>query len=205
MANLAQGTYIQLGLALAADGPSEAKKLARSRALSEVVENESGRLLPAIRGWLRDQNEAEDVLQDVFEEFVESYDLDEVIESLGAWLMTVARNKVFDRFRRKKTQSEYRDKFLTELSAQGATEAATNSGPEEEFERKNLQLALRQAIALLPEEQREVFVRHELEGQSFEEMAKQLDVNINTLLSRKRYAVQFLREHLKEYENGTDE
>lgn len=190
-----------MGITLAANGLKENEE--RNRKLTEAMAHESSRLLPVIRGWVRDQVEAEDVLQDVFEEFVESYDIGEAIESLSAWLMTVARNKVFDRFRRKKTQNEYAERILA--VAGEADPIASAASPEDELERKLLQNELKRAIGLLPTEQREVFVRHELEGQSFEEISKELKINLNTLLSRKRYAVQFLREQLKEYEDGNSE
>lgn len=141
---------------------------------------------------LRDDAETEDVLQEVFEDFLEAYDLGEAIESLGAWLARVARNKIIDRFRKKGSESSHQEDLLA--TAEEELEQTT----EEEFDRAILREELAEAIALLPPEQRDVFVMHELEGKTFETIASETGTNINTLLARKRYAVLFLRQHLKE-------
>ena len=151
-------------------------------------------LLSFIKRKVRDQAEAEDIYQDVLEEFLESVDLGKAIESVSAWLVTVAQNKILDRFRRKKTQNDYRDSKLMETSSL----SESIDRPDEEWSRKWIREQIIEALELLPAEQREVFIQHELEGKSFEEIADESGIPINTLLSRKRYAVIFLRGYLKE-------
>ncbi len=153
------------------------------------------RLLPLIRRKVRDQVEAEDVWQDVLAELLETYDVGQAIESLSAWLVRVAQNKIVDRYRRQKSRDDYRDLVMNEALPNGPPEAPS---PEDERTRHLLGKAILLALEELPSDQRDVFVRHEIEGQSFEEIAAETGVNMNTLLSRKRYAVLFLREYLKE-------
>ncbi len=168
------------------------KEKSRNDSIAETVKEHRGRLSSVIRTMVRDSAEADDVLQEVFAEFVAAYDLGEVIETLGAWLVRVARNKVVDRFRRRKTQSDYQ--FLI----QSGDEEEKVSAPEGEWLRERVRDALIIALESLPPEQREVFVMHELEGKSFETISAKTGVPVNTLLSRKRYAVRALREFLKE-------
>jgi RNA polymerase sigma factor (sigma-70 family) len=160
----------------------------RDEALTSAVQAHGGQVLSVIRRKLQDEVEAEDVFQEVLEEFMTSYDVGLVVESVGAWLVRVAQNKVIDRFRRRKTESTYR--------AAKESEPVETSG--DEWTSQWLREEMADALDLLPEEQRTVFVKHELEGKSFEEIAAETGTNINTLLARKRYAVLFLREHLKE-------
>ena len=134
------------------------------------------------------------MLQDVFAEFVEAYELGQAIETLGAWLVRVAQNKILDRFRRRKTQRDYEASVL----ATGNTEQTSASRPDHEWMRAWLRTEIVNALEMLPEEQRDVFVKHELEGKTFAEIATETGVSMNTLLSRKRYAVLFLRNQLKE-------
>lgn len=155
-----------------------------------TVNRQRGRVLSFVLRMLRDQAEAEDVLQEVLAEYVEAQGLGAVIESAGAWLSRVARNKVLDRFRKRKTQAAH--KRLVE------GEAPENLFPANEWMRDWMRAEIADAIGLLPPEQREVFVRHELEGESFQKIAAETGVPLNTLLSRKRYAVLALREYLKE-------
>lgn len=173
---------------------SSTKTAARDREISAAIETHKGRLRNFIAKRIGDQLEAEDVYQDVFEEFVEAYDVGTVFESLGSWLVNVAQNKIFDRFRRKRTQSEHRELVLAtseELDPESAS-------PDEEWSRILIRDSIGEALALLPEEQRDVFVKHELEGKTFEEISAESGVSVNTLLARKRYAVLFLRDYLKE-------
>lgn len=164
--------------------------------ISAVVVRERSRLGNFIRKRVGDPAEAEDILQDVFYEFVEEYRLPESIEQASAWLFRVARNRIIDRFRKKKEVSlnkavddeEYRLDLVL---------PSPEAGPEAEYARAVLLDALREALDELPDEQREVFVAHELDGRSFKELAAQSGVSINTLLSRKRYAVLHLRERLQ--------
>lgn len=143
-----------------------------------------------IRGRTESQADADDVLQDVYETYLEATDLGLAIESVGAWLTTVAKNKILDRFRKKKSEQNYEEaqEYEEQFSA----------GPEEEWTATWIRTAIVAAIEELPPEQREVFVLHELEGKSFEEISAQTGININTCLARKRYAILFLREKLKE-------
>jgi len=171
---------------------TEASK--RQQTLAELVEKHRVRLLGIIRERMQDQIEAEDVLHDVFIEFVEAYDLGYAIETVSAWLVRVAKNKIVDRFRRRKTQAEYRNTVL----ATGERRENLPSRPDEEWMRSWLRNRIADALELLPPQQRDVFVKHELEGKTFAEIAAESGVGVNTLLSRKRYAVLFLRNQLKE-------
>jgi len=166
----------------------------REQTLTALVEKHRVRLLRIIRERMQDQIEAEDVLHDVFIEFVEEYDLGHAIETVSAWLVTVAQNKIVDRFRRRKTQADYRAAVLATV------ERDENSPrrPDEEWMRSWLRTRIVDALELLPPQQRDVFVKHELEGKTFAEIAVESGVGVNTLLSRKRYAVLFLRNQLKE-------
>ncbi|HTL12634.1 MAG TPA: RNA polymerase sigma factor [Bdellovibrionota bacterium] len=173
----------------------------RDEALTAAVEIHGERLLSVIQRRVRDRAEADDIYQEVFEEFVEAYDLGVVIETLGAWLARVAQNKILDRFRRRKTRKAHRDAVVAEA---GSAEPTSAERPDEDLTRRLLRSEIAEALDMLPKEQREVFVKHELEGKSFEEIARETGVKVNTLLSRKRYAVNFLREHLKEIYDGLE-
>jgi len=164
--------------------------------ISAVVVRERSRLGNFIRRRIGNPEEAEDILQDVFYEFVEEYRLPESIEQASAWLFRVARNRIIDRFRKKKevpiSETGDEEDYRLDLAL-----PSPDAGPEAEYARAVLLDALRQALDELPEAQREVFVEHELEGRSFKEIAAQSGVAINTLLARKRYAVLHLREQLQ--------
>ena len=164
--------------------------------ISAVVVRERSRLGSFIRRRIGNPEEAEDILQDVFYEFVEEYRLPESIEQASAWLFRVARNRIIDRFRKKKevpiSETGDEEEYRLDLAL-----PSPDAGPEAEYARAVLLDALRQALDELPEAQREVFVEHELEGRSFKEIAAQSGVAINTLLARKRYAVLHLREQLQ--------
>ena len=160
------------------------------RQISEVVTREESRLRAFIRRRVPDPGDVDDVLQDVFSRLVEANRLLMPIEHVTGWLFTVARNRITDLFRKNKDEEEELD--LEELLASDDTE------PDALFAQRTLVDELEAAIAELPEEQRSVFVAHELEGRSFKSIAEETGVGINTLLSRKRYAVLRLRERLKE-------
>jgi len=167
--------------------------------IAAVVRRERGRLLSFISRRVRDAAEAEDVLQEALYELVNAYRLMQPVEQAGAWLMRVARNRIIDRFRRRRPQ------LLSDLAPEGeeadaALERllpAVEEGPDEALVRELLLEELERALAELPAEQREVFVAHELEGASFKALSARWHVGINTLLSRKRYAVLRLREQLR--------
>ena len=180
--------------------------------VGETVRKERSRLLSFIRRRLPDPDEAEDVLQDVFMELTEAYRLAKPIERVASWLFAVARNKISDWYRKTPPgrmvsidRSDEDDEAGTPVLASWLT-TTDDAGPENEFFRETLMNALTDALAELPAEQREVFVQHELEGRSFREMATDWDVPVNTLLSRKRYAVLHLRERLRDlYDDFLDD
>jgi RNA polymerase sigma factor (sigma-70 family) len=171
----------------------------QEKRITEAVVRERGRLRNFIRRQVPDAGEAEDILQDVFYEFVEAYRLPDSIEQVGAWLFRVARNRIIDRFRKKKE---------VQLAAVAPAEAdetlwleevlpSADAGPEAAYARQVLLEEVFAALAELPAEQREVFIAHELDGRSFKELAAEGGVAVNTLLARKRYAVLHLRERLQ--------
>ena len=164
----------------------------QDRRIAETVERERGRLRRFIQSRVPDRWDAEDILQDVFFELVEAYRLVKPIEEAGAWLFRVARNRIIDRFRKKRPEP------LTE--ARRSLEdllPSPDAGPEAAYARGVLLDELDTALDELPEEQRFVFVAHEIEGRSFRDLAAQTGVPINTLLSRKHSAVRQLRRRLQ--------
>jgi RNA polymerase sigma factor (sigma-70 family) len=174
--------------------------LDRDQRISEVVEREQSRLLNFIRRRVPDARDAEDILQDVFYELVEANRLLMPIDHVTGWLFRVARNRITDLFRKKRPESlsdtavADEDAEMLQLEDLLPSPAA---GPEALYARNVVLDELELAVDELPEEQREVFVAHELEGRSFKEMAATTGVSVNTLLSRKRYAVRHLRERLR--------
>jgi RNA polymerase sigma factor (sigma-70 family) len=166
--------------------------------ITATVLRESSRLGRFISRRVRDQTEAEDILQDVFHEFVEACRLPAPIEHASAWLFQVARNRIVDRFRKKREQAlDGVDGPEEEGLRLDLALPATDAGPEAAYARSMLLEALEYALAELPENQRQVFIGHEIEGSSFKEMSARLGVGVNTLLARKRYAVLHLRERLQ--------
>lgn len=168
--------------------------------IAAVVRRERGRLLAFISRRVRDAAEAEDVLQEALYELVNAYRLMQPVEQAGAWLMRVARNRIIDRFRKRRPQ-RLGDVALPEEEEGSALERLlppVQDGPDAALVRELLLGELERALEELPAEQREVFVAQELEGVSFKELSARSGVGINTLLSRKRYAVLRLRERLRE-------
>ncbi|MGG1947444.1 sigma-70 family RNA polymerase sigma factor [Trinickia sp. NRRL B-1857] len=174
----------------------------RDRDMTATIVRERTRLGNFIRRRVRDPSDAEDILQDVFYEFVQAYRLPAPIEQASAWLFRVARNRIIDRFRKKKEQP------LAELSDSDAAAdeddyrldlalPAHDAGPEAQYARSVLLDALLTALDELPANQREAFVAHELEGRSFKDMSAESGVAVNTLIARKRYAVLHLRARLQ--------
>jgi RNA polymerase sigma factor (sigma-70 family) len=170
----------------------------QDKRIAETVSRERGRLRNFIRQRVADASEAEDIMQDVFYEFVAAYRVPEPIEQIGAWLFRVARNRIIDRFRKKKEEP------LPEMLG-GVDEGtwlddvlpSADAGPEAAYARAVLLEELYAALAELPVDQRDVFIAHELDGRSFKELAAESGVGVNTLLARKRYAVLHLRGTLK--------
>jgi RNA polymerase sigma factor (sigma-70 family) len=168
--------------------------------LSEVVEREWSRLRNFIRRRVPDPRDAEDILQEVFYELVEANRLLMPIEHVTGWLFRVARNRITDLFRKKKPESFVETAVADEDDELLQLEdllPSPEAGPDALYARNVLLDELELAVDELPEEQREVFVAHELEGRSFKQMAAETGVNVNTLLSRKRAAVLRLRERLQ--------
>ena len=172
--------------------------------IADVVAREQSRLRNFIRRRVPDRQDAEDILQDVFYKLVEANRLLMPIDHVTGWLFRVARNRITDLFRKKKPTSfsdtagdvDRRDEDDELLQLEDLL-PSPDAGPEALYARSLLLDELESAIDELPEEQRAVFVAHELEGRSFKEMAAETGVSVNTLLSRKRYAVLHLRERLQ--------
>ena len=174
----------------------------QDNAITATVLRERARLGNFIARRVRDQTEADDILQDVFYEFIQAYRLPAPIEQASAWLFRVARNRIIDRFRKKKElslndpvgddpdsdDSEYRLDLML---------PATEDGPEAAYAKSVLLTELELALDELPANQRDVFIAHEIDGLSFKEMAAHSGVPVNTLLARKRYAVLSLRRRLQ--------
>jgi RNA polymerase sigma factor (sigma-70 family) len=178
----------------------EPMALEQDQRISDVVKREQSRLRNFIRRRVPDSRDAEDILQDVFYELVEANRLLMPIEHVTGWLFRVARNRITDLFR-KKTPQSFSDTAIAndddELLQLEDLLPSPADGPEALYARRVLLEELELAVDELPKEQREVFVAHELEGRSFKEMAAETGVSLNTLLSRKRYAVLHLRERLQ--------
>src|ERR1700730_13864768 len=173
----------------------------RNNEITAAVLRERSKLASFIRQRVRDARDAEDILQDVFHDFVRAYRLPEPIEKASAWLFRVARNRIVDRFRKRRTQpasgvtadpDESESEYRLDLAL-----PALDAGPEAMFARSLVLTALQRALDELPPDQRDVFIAHEIEGSSFKDIALQSGVAINTLLARKRYAVLHLRTRLQ--------
>ncbi len=174
----------------------------QDRRIAEAIERERGRLRNFIRTRVPDREDVEDLLQDVFYELVEAYRLMKPIEEVGAWLFRVARNRIIDRFRRKRPERSSLFRPLPEdeggdLASLDELLPSPDAGPEAAYARGVLLDELGAALEELPEEQHSVFVAHELEGKSFRELSAETGVGVNTLLSRKHYAVLHLRKRLQ--------
>ena len=174
--------------------------LEQNQRISDVVRREYSRLLNFIRRRVPDPNDAEDILQDVFYRLVEANRLLMPIEQVTAWLFRVARNRITDVFRKKEPENfsdlAVADEDDDTLQFEDLL-PSRDDGPEALYARSFLLDELKRALSELPKDQREVFVAHELEGRSFKELSETTGVSMNTLLSRKRYAVLHLRERLQ--------
>lgn len=173
----------------------------QNRRITEDVEREQSRLRNFIRKRVLDEGEAEDILQEVFYELVQTYRLMKPVEQVGAWLFRVARNRIIDRFRKRKPEAT--DRSFSAGDEDGERFPweellpSPDGGPEAAYIREVLMEEIDAALDELPEEQREVFVAHEIEGWSFNELAETTGLSVNTLLSRKHYAVLHLRRRLR--------
>ena len=180
----------------------------QDKRIAETFIRERSRLQRFIRQRVPDPGDAEDIVQDVFFEFIEAYRLPESIEQIGAWLYRVARNRITDRFRKKKAVPYSHLAEVDTLSAEtGAADEArwldtlliTDDGPEAAYIRYQFFEALERALDELPKVQRDVFIAHECEGRSFNQMAQEQGLRLNTLLARKRHAVLHLRIRLQSF------
>jgi RNA polymerase sigma factor (sigma-70 family) len=179
----------------------------KDREIADAVARERPRLRNFIRRRVIDQDDADDILQDVFEELVEAWRLTDPIEQIGAWLFRVARNRIIDRFRKKREAAlpdaadsfDADDEYRLDLALPSA-----DGGPEAAYARAALLDAMQSALDELPAAQRDVFIAHELDGRSFKEIAAATGIGVNTLLARKRYAVLHLRERLRSFQDDFD-
>ena len=178
----------------------------QDRRISKVVGQEQLRLRSFIRRHVPDPRDAEDILQEVFYELVEANRLLMPIDHVASWLFRVARNRITDLFRKKRPESFSHAAGTAGTAFEGEDDErpwledllpSPDAGPEALYARNVLLAELELALDELPDEQREAFVAHELDGRSFKEIAAETGVNVNTLLSRKRYAVLHLRERLQ--------
>jgi RNA polymerase sigma factor (sigma-70 family) len=168
--------------------------------ISEAIGRNYSGLRAFIRKRVADQSDAEDILQDVFYELVETYRMMKPVEQVTAWLFRVARNRITDLFRRKTREAPAAEPVVTEEGEELRLEDLLPSpaaGPDAAYARTLLVDALDEALEELPPEQREVFIAHELMGYSFKELSEQSGIPVNTLLSRKHYAVLHLRDRLQ--------
>ncbi len=168
--------------------------------ISEAIDRDKTRLRNFIRRRVADPSDAEDILQEVFYELVETYRLMKPIEQVGAWLFRVARNRITDLFRKRKPESSTNEPVVAEEGESLTLEdllPSRDAGPEAAYARTVLLAELEDALEELPQEQREVFLAHEIEGRSFKDLAVETGLSVNTLLSRKHYAVIHLRERLR--------
>jgi RNA polymerase sigma factor (sigma-70 family) len=183
------------------DALSIGRTAEQDRRISEAVERERPRLRSFIRRRVPDETDAEDILQDVFSELVEMYRLMRPVEQVGAWLFRVARNRITDLFRKRRPEALGRGPAEAEADGErfGWEDLlpSLDAGPEAAYARQVLMEEIEAALDELPEEQREVFVAHELDGRSFKGLATETGLSVNTLLSRKRYAVLHLRRRLQ--------
>ncbi len=175
--------------------------LEKRQVVENTVAKESSRLLNFIKSKVSDKNDAEDILQDVFIQLWQGYQTIESIEKITAWMFRVARNKIVDMYRKKKPEnfSKIENARNTEDDAPMllAEILVDNSGnPDDVYTRELIWESIEEVLADMPKPQRDVFVWHELEGLSFRDMEKETGDTLNTLLSRKRYAVQYLRKRL---------
>ena len=173
----------------------------QDREIAATVRRERGRLLAFIRRRVMDATEAEDVLQEALYELVAAYRLMQPVEQAGAWLMRVARNRIIDRFRKKKPELLADQGMETDSEDEGGgledLLPSPDDGPDAEAIREYLLERVEAALDELPREQRDVFIAQELEGASFKELAVRWNVTVSALLSRKRYAVLYLRKRLQ--------
>jgi RNA polymerase sigma factor (sigma-70 family) len=172
----------------------------QDQSIAQAMERDGGRLRNYIRKHVVDLEAAEDILQEVFVELVEAYRLVKPIEQVSGWLFRVAKNRIIDRFRGRKleslSQAKYGDDDDVAVSLEDLLPSPDN-GPEAAYARNVLLDEIDEALEEMPPEQRSVFIAHEWEGYSFKELSAETGLSVNTLLSRKHYAVLHLRRRLQ--------
>ncbi len=175
--------------------------LEKRHVVEKTVANESNRLFNFIKSRVSDKNDAEDILQDVFIQLWQGYQTIESIEKITSWMFRVARNKIVDLYRKKKPENfskienaARREKSEPMLLSEMLVDDSGN--PDDVYTRELIWESIENVLVELPKSQRDVFVWHELEGLSFKDMEEKTGSSLNTLLSRKRYAVQYLRKRL---------
>jgi RNA polymerase sigma factor (sigma-70 family) len=172
----------------------------QDQSIAQAMERDGGRLRNYIRKHVVDLETAEDILQEVFVELVEAYRLLKPIEQVSGWLFRVAKNRIIDRFRGRKLESLSQPKYGEDDDVAVSLEdllPSPDNGPEAAYARNVLLDEIDEALEEMPPEQRSVFIAHEWEGYSFKELAAETGVSVNTLLSRKHYAVLHLRSRLQ--------
>jgi RNA polymerase sigma factor (sigma-70 family) len=185
---------------------SEQMTAEESRYISEVATREKGRLLGFIRQQVRSNEDAEDILQDVLYQFLRGFEDIRSTERITSWLFTVTRNRITDYYRKEKPES-FSDRQVVSREEDGAPLMledilpALTRDPEDEMMRDMIWDAIDMALDEMPEDQRDVFIWNEFEDKNFKEIAAETGEGVNTLLSRKRYAILFLRKKLKELYN----
>lgn len=171
----------------------------QDRRIKDAVASEGKRLRKFIRRWVDDEADVQDILQDVYYELLAAERLLAPVDQIGAWLFRVARNRIVDRFRRKKAEPFPQDALIEDGETLRLEDLlpSPDAGPEAAYARSVLLDELDAALDELPDAQREVFIAHELDGISFKELSARTGVGVNTLLSRKHYAVLHLRRRLR--------
>jgi RNA polymerase sigma factor (sigma-70 family) len=173
----------------------------RENETAEIVVREQGRLKNFIRKWVVDEADAEDVLQDVFYELVVAQRMVTPLQQATAWMYRVARNRIIDLFRKRRSELLRHSPFEGPIDDEARVLVewlpSGEAGPELAYTRRVLLEELDAALEELPQEQRAVFIAHELEGLSFKALSERTGVSVNTLLSRKHYAVLHLRQRLR--------
>jgi RNA polymerase sigma factor (sigma-70 family) len=171
----------------------------QDKLISQAMERDEPRLRSFIRKHVADTSDAEDIVQEVFYELLEAYRLMKPVEHVTAWLFRVARNRMIDLFRKKRPDSLNEPVISSDDGDTLILEdllPSAEASPEAAYARNMLLDALEDAIEELPAAQREVFIAHELTGLSFKEISAETGISVNTLLSRKHYAVLYLRQRL---------
>jgi RNA polymerase sigma factor (sigma-70 family) len=171
--------------------------------IGKVYQTEKNRLLTFIRNRVANREDAEDILHDVFYHTLQGVSVTDQIDNVLAWLYTAARNSIIDWYRKKRLRTVP----LEDMEKYGIEDLLADAGlhPEQSYYRNLIAEALIESVEALPEEQRMVFLWQELEGMTFKEIAEMTGESINTLISRKRYAIQFLRKQLQEIKSMLDE